>query len=1008
MARQLVLTTDLAESSVIGGGGYARASSRTEIALAEVLAGVVQVDDVPVGSHFFDDLGADSMVMAQFCARVRKRADLPSVSMKDIYQHPTIKDLAATFAEPAPPAPSPHERPLAEVLAGIMQVDDVPVGSHFFDDLGADSMVMAQFCARVRKRADLPSVSMKDIYQHPTIKSLASAFAEPISAPASLPETVPARNLTPPARSEAAVHTLTEAAPPASTGQYLLCGTLQLLIFLGYTTAFVTVLAQGYLWVAGGTGLLDIYLRSLVFGGGIFVGLSVLPIAAKWILIGRWRPQQIRVWSLGYFRFWLVKTLIRANPLALLAVGSPLYVLYLRALGARVGKGVAIFSTAIPVGTDLLAIGDGTVIRKGASLSCYRARAGLIEIGSVTLGREVVISEATVLDIETSMGDRAQLGHSSSLHSGQAVPADERWHGSPARRTEIDYQWVPPTRCGALRRVLYPLVQILGVVLVSLPLVIGGAVVLVQNVPQIPALLDGAHLSPTSSSFYLEALVWSLTLMFGGLVVGLLVVVSVPRLLNLGIRPGKVYSLYGATYAIHNAVRRLTNVKYFTHLFGDSSYIVHYLRYIGWNLNTVEQTGSNFGTMVGHDNPYLSSVGSGTMVADGLSMNNADYSASSFRLSQTTVGAHSFLGNYVVYPSQGKTGENCLLATKVMVPVDGSVREGVGLLGSPSFEIPRSVQRDTSVDVSPDERRRRLAAKNRHNLMTMALLLLVRWVHLFVLTMLAMIVTDVYRLLGPAALVLPLVASLLFSMAYFIFVERASTGFRRLRPQYCSIYDPYFWWHERFWKLSLSPFDRMLAGTPFKSMLLRLLGVRIGKKVFDDGCAIPEKTLVTIGDHCTINAGTMIQCHSQEDGAFKSDSIVLGSGCTVGIGAVVHYGISMGEGAVLAPDSFLMKGEQVPPHAYWGGNPAGEMPDSASNLVISSRATPSSSPHEPWSWDLNTAVLTNSSPAMNGHVPHYPDWGDGPAEDRQHNDSNVMLRSRATPRSLTAEPWSWW
>ncbi len=35
----------------------------------------------------------------------------------------------------------------------------------------------------------------------------------------------------------------------------------------------------------------------------------------------------------------------------------------------------------------------------------------------------------------------------------------------------------------------------------------------------------------------------------------------------------------------------------------------------------------------------------------------------------------------------------------------------------------------------------------------------------------------------------------------------------------------------------------------------------------------------------------------------------------------------MGDGAVLAPDSFLMKGEEVPPHAQWGGNPAREMRD---------------------------------------------------------------------------------
>ena len=83
----------------------------------------------------------------------------------------------------------------------------------------------------------------------------------------------------------------------------------------------------------------------------------------------------------------------------------------------------------------------------------------------------------------------------------------------------------------------------------------------------------------------------------------------------------------------------------------------------------------------------------------------------------------------------------------------------------------------------------------------------------------------------------------------------------------------------------------------------------------------------------------MVQAHSQEDGAFKSDYITLGSGCTVGVGALVHYGVTMGDGAVLAADSFLMKGEQVPPHAHWGGNPAEEMPDRISELMISSRAT---------------------------------------------------------------------
>ena len=70
-------------------------------------------------------------------------------------------------------------------------------------------------------------------------------------------------------------------------------------------------------------------------------------------------------------------------------------------------------------------------------------------------------------------------------------------------------------------------------------------------------------------------------------------------------------------------------------------------------------------------------------------------------VADASIGAHSFLGNNIAYPSQGRTGDNCLLATKVMIPLDGQVREGVGLLGSPCFEIPRSVERDSRFDQLP-------------------------------------------------------------------------------------------------------------------------------------------------------------------------------------------------------------------------------------------------------------------------------------------------------------------
>ena len=294
------------------------------------------------------------------------------------------------------------------------------------------------------------------------------------------------------------------------------------------------------------------------------------------------------------------------------------------------------------------------------------------------------------------------------------------------------------------------------------------------------------------------------------------------------------------------------------------------------------------------------------------------------RLSPVAVGPRNFLGNNIAYPPDGRTGDNCLLATKVMVPLDGPVREGVGLLGSPSFEIPRSVERDSRFNAqhSGDELRRGLLKKKRYNLRTMGVFLFVRWLHLFLVTLLGMAAADLYEVFEHAVVGAFLALSLLLSAAYYILVERCFTAFRRLKPRLCSYYEPYFWWHERLWKVPADTYLNVFNGTPFKNLIWRSLGVRLGRGVFDDGCYLTERTLVSIGEHTMLNAGSKVQCHSQEDGAFKSDHTVIGADCTLGVGAFVHYGVTMGDGVVLDPDSFLMKGESVPPATRWGGNPA--------------------------------------------------------------------------------------
>jgi non-ribosomal peptide synthetase-like protein len=428
-----------------------------------------------------------------------------------------------------------------------------------------------------------------------------------------------------------------------------------------------------------------------------------------------------------------------------------------------------------------------------------------------------------------------------------------------------------------------------------------------------------------------------------------------------------VYRLHGVRHSALRTITRITAMKFYMGMAADSSYIVYYLRALGYRLTPVVQTGTNFGT-VAHDTPFAARVGTGTVVADGLSMNNVDYSASTFRVTPVSVGAHSFLGNGIAYPPGARVGDNCLIGTMTMIPIDGPVREGVGLLGSPPFEIPRTVARDTGFAVEdPAELRRGLRRKNRHNTISILMALLVRWIGVFALFVFAEAGGEAIDASGSAwGLAMAEAGYGVFLFLFYVAVERACVRYASLCPDGVSIYDKRFWRHERHWKVPNYGYVQFLNGTPFKSMVLRLLGMKVGKRVFDDGASFPEKCFVTIGDYVTMNASSGAQTHSQEDGAFKSDRTVIGSGVTLGVASFVHYGVTIGDGVVLGADSFLMKGEQVPAGEYWAGNPA----QPAEPFLVRPRSANTPEPVQP-ALEVATApapVATAPSRSLGGPV----------------------------------------
>ena len=385
--------------------------------------------------------------------------------------------------------------------------------------------------------------------------------------------------------------------------------------------------------------------------------------------------------------------------------------------------------------------------------------------------------------------------------------------------------------------------QLLNLLRVYLPLAFGIGSSCSPKVPQLAALLDPAPAAFTSWDFYADALVISAVLFFGSLLVGLVVRGHRSARAEPGSStPDKVYPLYGFHYWLQRAIARMTNIKFFMRLFGDSSYIVHYLRWLGYDLRGVRQTGSNFGELVKHDNPFLSAVGSGTMVADGLSIINADFSSTSFRLSRVVDRGRQLPREQDRLPLAGQ-GRATTASSRRRSWFPSTDRCGKA---SACWARPASRSRGRSsataqFDVETrDELRRGLAAKNMHNTVTMALFLLVRWIFAFVVTLLSWPPSTSWPLSGALAFALATALILVFTVAYNVLVERLRQRLQALRPQGCSIYDAAFWRHERFWKMPAVAYLHAFNGTPFKNVIWRLLGVRIGRRVFDDGARCPS------------------------------------------------------------------------------------------------------------------------------------------------------------------------
>jgi non-ribosomal peptide synthetase-like protein len=148
----------------------------------------------------------------------------------------------------------------------------------------------------------------------------------------------------------------------------------------------------------------------------------------------------------------------------------------------------------------------------------------------------------------------------------------------------------------------------------------------------------------------------------------------------------------------------------------------------------------------------------------------------------------------------------------------------------------------------------------------------------------------------------------------------------RYTPTTKPLWSPYVWRTE----LVTSTYENLvvplllepLRGTPYLNIYLRLLGCKIGKRVFADTTDVTEYDLVSVGDDAALNENAGLQTHLFEDRVMKVSGVEIGARATVGSLAIALYDSVIEADAQLGDLSVLMKGETLPAGTSWEGSPA--------------------------------------------------------------------------------------
>jgi non-ribosomal peptide synthetase-like protein len=794
----------------------------------------------------------------------------------------------------APPE-TPTEAALHEAWSQTFAPAPVSVDDDFFEELGGHSLRAAKMVSIARKNPALKMLSIQDLYAAPTIRALAIRMDKARLAGDTSAKVETPFHPVPQMRRTLCVIAQTIALVPI----FAFAGLQWLTPYLVYTSMANDTVASRF-------PALALALATYVIMPPLMVLLS---IAVKWIVVGRFKAGDYPLWGAYYFRWWFVRRFLSVIPTQFLT-GTPLMATYYRALGAKIGKGAQLYLHNIDA-PDLVSIGEHAILSDGTNLATTGVERGVLRLGMVTIGDRAFVGSMGVVGRDAVIGDGAVLEDLSMLPGGERIADGEVWTGSPAEKTDRQPDLSAPVNPSALRKLAVTTGLIVSALLLPLAAVL----------PIAPGLIAIIELDWATTGYGYIAITPILALIY---VLAMCTLMVAVKWTVVGkVKPG-TYSIWSAFYV------RLWFVRQLGELALDllhPLYATLYVRpwYIALGAKVGERAEISTATSV---LPDLIEIGEESFIADGVVFGAPRARQGAIQLERTRIGKRTFVGNSALLPTGAQLGDEVLIGVLSKPPPgDAALAKGATWFGSPAIHLPRRQMAavfDEGARFRPSKRLILTRLVIEYVRVTLSLTVFLSLFSVF-LTLVGELSALEYG---------PLWILLTFPFLYMGFALAAGAFVLALKWLVVGRYKPTNkpLWSLFVWKTELvtSTYENLavplllepLRGTPWLNIYLRLMGCKIGKRVFTDTTDITEHDLVDVGDDAALNEDAGLQTHLFEDRIMKVSGLKIGARTTVGSLAIVLYDAVIEDDAQLGDLSVLMKGETLQSGTSWEGSPA--------------------------------------------------------------------------------------